>query len=138
MNTQFKDRTKDVSVPELSKFFKKGTKKKDMVWTVKNLGANEIAKANEALKNSQDLGSLLSSLASNNSSEKVDAIKQAMGLSDDVPGEVIRRMTLLTCGSVKPECSHELAVKLSTVHSTVFYRLTNEILSLTGEGSVGE
>ncbi len=129
---QFKDRTFDVPVVELKEFFEDGDK---CVWTVKCLGANEIAIANQAMQANNDLKELVEKLTSTNSTDKIEAIQSAMGLqTGSVPDDIVRRISMLVSGSVEPECDQELAVRISTAYSTVFYRLTNKILSLTGEG----
>lgn len=135
--TQFKDRTFDVPVPELKSFFEEGDKP---IWTVKCLGANEIAIANKAMQSNKDLKEIVAALVSNNSTEKIEAIQEAMGLqAGAVPEDIVRRISMLVSGSLEPKCDQEAAVRISTAYSTVFYRLTNKILSLTGEGmEVGE
>ena len=110
-NTDFKDRTADVPVVELKAFFGDGEK---CVWVVKCLGANEISIANQAIQSNKDLQAIISALVSEQSVEKADAIKDVMGIhSDDVPDDVVRRISLLVSGSLTPECDQEFAVKLS-------------------------
>jgi len=132
-NAKFKDRTADVPVPELKKFFDEDEDK--LIWTVKGIGANEIAVANTAMQTNKDIAGIVSALSSTNSTEKIEAIQEAMGLqSGNVPDDIVRRISLLVSGCVEPEVDQEVAVKLSVAYSAVFYRLTNKILSLTGEG----
>lgn len=131
-NTKFKDRTFDVPTPELKNFFGED---EEHIWTVKCLGANEIATANLAMSSNKDLKGIVAALASTDSKEKIEAIQEAMGLqTGKVPDDVVRRISVLVSGSLSPVCDQEAAVKLSVAYSTVFYRLTNKILYLTGEG----
>jgi len=51
MAADFKDRTADIAVPSLKKFFPEGVKP---VWTVKCLTANEIATANDAVNDNNE------------------------------------------------------------------------------------
>ena len=131
-NTKFKDRTFDVPTPELKNFFGED---EETIWTVKCLGANEIAKANLAMSSNKGVKEIVAALASTNSQEKIEAIQEAMGLqTGDVPDDVVRRISMLVSGSLSPVCDQETAVRISTAYSTVFYRITNKILFLTGEG----
>ena len=64
---------------------------------------------------------------------------KAMGLaSEDVPGDISRRIEMLAAGSVAPQLgadNRDVAVKLAENFPTVFYQLSNAILSLTGQGA---
>lgn len=135
-NTKYKDRIAKVPVPELKKYFADG---EEMVWEVKCLGANEISIANDAAQANKDIAKIVEALASNNAEEKIEAIKKSMGLpSEDVQTDIARRISMLVSASVNPKCEQHTAVKLSTFHGSVFYRITNKILGLIGEGMVGE
>lgn len=135
-NTKYKDRTADVPVPELTKFFAEDEKP---VWTVKCIGANEIAIANEAAESNKNMAKIITALSADNADEKIEAIKEAMGIpGENVQADIARRISMLVSASVSPECDQHIAVKLSNFHGSVFYRITNKILGLIGEGMVGE
>lgn len=132
----FSDRTEEVPVPELAKFFKEGAKP---VWTVRQLSAEELAIVNLAVDQNKNTANIMTALTSNMSKVKVEGIKQAMGMSDETaPDDVVRRIAMLTAGSVSPACPQDLAVKLGNHFASTFFHLTNRIISLTGEGALGE
>jgi hypothetical protein len=128
-SASLKHREQEVPVPALAHFF--GDEKP--VWKVRGLTAAELGRAREAQDRSKTMAQALEAIASG--SPQAEQIRNALGLSDDVPAEVARRIAILVAGSVAPECDHETAVKLSESFPTVFYELTNVITNLTGEGS---
>lgn len=126
----------DVKVPELSGFFDEG---ESAVWQVRGLTGHELAKVNEAIKLNKDVGSILSGISSELHSEKIDAIKETLGINDTSPDDLVRRISALRFASVSPEITQEIAVKLADSFPTIFYLLTNKIFGLTGEGkTLGE
>lgn len=131
--TQFQDRVIEVKVPELSKFF--GDKEKP-IWIVRGLTGHELAKVNEAVRANKDVGSILSGITSEDHSEKIEAIKESLGLTDNTPGDLVRRIAALKNASVDPIASQEMVVKLADTFPTTFYLLTNKIFELTGEGKM--
>lgn len=136
LKTKFRDRTIDVPVPELKKFFDED---ENPVWTVKCLTAEEIALANDEVEQNKDVSAIVTSLTSAIAKEKAEAVKDLIGLNKDrVPGDIVKRISHLISGSVSPECSRELAVKLGVNHAVTFFKLTNKILELSGKGRLGE
>lgn len=134
INASLLPRTKSVDVPELTAFFGK----KPAVWTVRSLTASELARANIAAeKGAENIAALVEAVAGNG--DKAEAIRKSLGISEsDVPGDISRRIELLTTGSVDPELGsdkRDVAVKMAESFPTAFYALTNAILSLTGEGA---
>jgi len=135
-STKYTDRLAEIEVPELAKFFEEADAH---IWVVKCVGANEIAKSNDAAKNNKELIEIVTALAGEQGPERTEAIKEAMGItSSSVQTDVVRRISLLVSASVDPICDQNTAVRISNFHGNVFYRLTNKILSLIGEGMVGE
>jgi len=65
----------------------------------------------------------------------VDAIRESLGMTDETPDDIARRIAMLRYGSVDPECSQEMAVKVAKSFVIVLYSLTNKIMELTGLGS---
>jgi len=130
---QFSVRTIDIKVPELVIFFDEG---EDAVWQVRGLTGHELSKVNEAVKMNKDVASILSGITSELNSDKIDAIKESLGLSSNAPDDLVRRIATLKAGSVAPNLSQELCVKLSDAFPTLFYLLTNKIFELTGEGKM--
>ena len=129
-------RKAEVDVPELAGFFPAGTPAR---WIVRGLTAAEIGRANTAAEKGLDHVKALISAMAGDGSDKAEKMRKAFGLSDDeVPQDVSRRIELLTVGSVSPELGsdkRDVAVKLAETFPTIFYNLTNQILSLTGQGA---
>ena len=125
-----KPRTEEVEVQPLAQWFGEGEKP---VWVVRGLTGAELGRAHEAENRAKAVGAAVEAVASGN--VQADSIKELLGLSGDVPADVARRLSMLAQGSVEPAVDHELAVKLSEAHPTIFYHLTNRILSLTGAGA---
>jgi uncharacterized protein YidB (DUF937 family) len=135
LGASFSPREATVEVPELSDFFADGEKAE---WTVRSLTAAEMGRAELAAeKGVENIKALVEAMAGKG--EKAEALRKAMGISQaETPADVSRRIEMLTAGSVSPELgmeSRDVAVRLAEVHPTVFYKLTNKILSLTGQGA---
>lgn len=145
----FGDRTKDIDVtdPDLLKFFAANGKKspKKAVWTVKALGAEECARANAAKNNYRNVAELASKLSAAVEGKKggedvADPILSLIGLGkEDLPTDYVYRLELFAMGSLKPAIDKRTAVLMAKRKPEFFYKVTNEILSLIGEGqSLGE
>lgn len=135
LNESFVPRTATIEVPELAEYF---ADSEPAEWIVRGLTAAELARANLAAEHgAENARALIEAFAG--SGDKAAAIKKAAGIDDaEVPGDVSRRIEMLTAGSVSPVLGNENrdgAVRLAETFPTVFYNLTNKILSLTGQGS---
>lgn len=135
LNAALAPREQAVPVPELAAWF---APDEPAVWVVRGLTAAELARANEAAQGGLDnLRAMVAALAGEG--DKALAIRRAMGLSaDDVPGDVSRRIEMLSAGSVAPALgadNRDVAVKLAESFPTVFYQLTNTVINLTGQGA---
>lgn len=135
MRTKYRDRIEEVPVPELKKFFGED---ETPIWSVKCLTAEEIAYANDAVSRNFDIAKIIEALAKNKTEGKAEAVKLMVGVSDSVPADVVKRISHLVSGSLSPECTQEMAVKLGVNHSVTFFKLTNKILELSGKGRLGE
>jgi hypothetical protein len=131
-NAKFEPRTEDVSVPDLKDFFEEGA---EPLWRVRNLSGHELGQVNEAAERNKNLSVVLEALVSSNAKEKAEAVKELVGLSEETPNDVARRLEMLSLGSVEPAVDHETAVRLCTHFPIEFYALTNAIIKLTGQGS---
>jgi len=129
---KFKPRTKKVLVESLSAFFAEGDKPE---WEVRGLTAAEIAMANEAQRKNSNVAVVLEALAGSDKAAKVEELRESLGISIDVPGEVAKRLELFVAGSVNPVMSLSHAVKFAENFPIDFYYLTNEITTLSGLGS---
>jgi hypothetical protein len=64
----------------------------------------------------------------------VQAIRAAIVLTGDTPGEIAKRVEMLVTGSVTPKIEHATAAKLAENFPIEFLMLTNAITELTGMG----
>jgi hypothetical protein len=124
-------RTQDVPVPDLAAWFDDS----DPVWRVRGLTANEIAKTRVAGEARRRESAFAAALATGSKSEIIAEVQHAIGRSDSVEPDLARRLEMLTLGSVDPLCPLDVAVRLAEHFPTVFYQLTDRILTLTGLGS---
>ena len=127
--TEFRPRTARVPVPALAHFFGDG---EPAEWEVRGLTATELHKAIEAGRRQNSIDSIVKAIAAN--SDQTSAIRKALGLSKDTPGEIAKRLELLVLGSVAPVVTLPQAVRLAEAFPVEFLSLTNEITELTGKG----
>lgn len=125
---KFADRTKRVDVPALSDFFKDG----EAVWVVRGLNSNQLHKAMVANQTQKALEQILSAISENKDQAK--QVGSALGVHGDTPGEIAKRLEMLTAGSVEPEITLPIAVKMAETFPIEFLTLTNAITELTGMG----
>lgn len=134
-SASFRRREEDVPVKDLAAWFK-GMKEGDTpVWRVRGLTGEELARVNEAQARNRNKNAVIDALNSDKGEKVTDAIKELIGTGGSVPDDLARRIEMLAVGSVLPECSHQVAVKLAESFPVEFYDLTNKITSLTGLGS---
>lgn len=136
LNAALQPRQQTIDVPELHAWFATGSA---ATWIVRSLTSSELARANQAAETGmENVRAMIAALAGTGT-DKSGAIRQAMGLSDeDVPADVSRRIEMLTAGSVEPALGanqRDVAVRLAETFPGVFYRLTNAIINLTGQGA---
>lgn len=126
---RFEARTERVLVKGLAPFFAEG---EEPVFVVRGLSSNELHVAMEAGKRQSAVEAIVSAISTK--TEQVEAIRKAIGLSKDTPGEVAKRLEMLVAGSVEPKLSLPQAVKLAEAFPVEFMELTNMITMLTGKG----
>lgn len=127
----FSARTADVAVHDLADFFEGDDSPK---WQVRGLSGHELGQVNEAVEINNNLTAMLGALASENIKEKIDGLKESLGLTDKTPNDLVRRIALLKFGSVEPKVDQPMAVRMADAYPVTFYALTNKILELTGQG----
>jgi hypothetical protein len=137
LSAALRPRDMAIDVPDLAEYFGEDEKP---VWVVRGLTAAELARANQSAdKGVENLKALVAVMAGSSSSEKAAALRNTLGLNEDeVPVDVSRRIEMLAIGSVSPEIgqiNRDVAVKIAEYYPTVFYSLTNQILTLTGQGA---
>jgi len=127
----FEDRTESVPVPDLKEWFAEG---EEPAFVVRGLTAEELARCNEAVQKNKNISSVVEALHSSNQQEKVQAMREMLGVSESVPNDLAKRLEQFTLGTVDPDMDHELAVKFAETYPVEFYQLTNKIMELTGQG----
>jgi len=139
--TDFHPREADVPVPDLKAFFS-GTAEKDddgkdkpPAWRVRGLTGPELARVNESQQRNRDRNAIAQGLLSGKDAQVTDAVRELIGDGDSVPDDIAKRLEMLVVGSVNPEISHSVAVRLCTAYPIEFYQLTTRITQLTGQGS---
>jgi hypothetical protein len=133
IKTTFESRTCDVPVPDLKAFF---AADEPPVFKVRGLTGNELARVHDAVDKHKNILGILESLVSTKSSDKVDAIRKALGVTDDVPNEIAKRLEMLIVATVSPQLDLDVAVKLAENFPIEFYSLTGKITELTGQGAI--
>lgn len=126
---EFTARTESVTVPQLAEFFGDGA---PPVFVVRGLSASELQRALEAGTRQNGIDVVVKAIASQK--DQVALIRQALGMSADVPGEVAKRMEMLVQGCVAPKLTHATVAKLAEVCPIEFFDITNKITALTGQG----
>ena len=126
---EFVPRTKSVAVPALADFFGSD---ETPVWVVRGLTSNELHRAINAKVTSKLTDEVVKAIDSGGDIAK--ELQKKLGLGKDVPAEVAKRLEMLVAGSVEPEITLQVAVKLAENFPVDFLTLTNEITELTGMG----
>jgi hypothetical protein len=126
---RFEPRTERVLVEGLAPFFAEG---EESAFVVRGLSSSELHVAMEAGKRQATIEAVVSAIASK--TEQVAAIRKAIGLSKDTPGEIAKRLEMLVAGAVEPKLSLPQAVKIAEAFPIEFMQLTNAITLLTGKG----
>lgn len=135
LNDKFEARTADVPVPDLRDWFTELEEGETPAWKVRGLTHSEIAKAIELSATSNPLEAAVKAIAGS-SKDKENAIKEIIGITDDVPVDTARRIYHLVYCSVEPEVDRSFAVRLSNTHPIEFTQITNKILELTAKGQI--
>jgi hypothetical protein len=136
LRTKFERRTGEVPIEALKEFFEKGERP---VWKVQSLTGQELGAANAAAERSQNLSAIVEAVQGRYK-DKVKAFKGMLGLTDDMPVDVAKRIEMILVGSVEPDLQNEggldLALKILEAFPIEFYLITNEITKLTGQGHI--
>lgn len=128
--------TKKIPVPELKEFFPEG---QEPVWIIKALTGHELAIVNESVEMVTRTKAVIDAISEGSNESIKRGIKTLINRDGEItPEDLARRHRMLEFGTVS-ECPEHLCVKLAHAKPTIFYRLTNEIIRMTGDGaSLGE
>jgi hypothetical protein len=127
---KFEARKARVSVEALAPFFDDG---EPAEWEVRGLTAAELHQAMEASTRQSSIESIIKALATK--ADQANAIRQALGMAGDTPGEIAKRIEMLVMASIQPTIDMPAAVKLAENFPIEFLQLTNKISELTGQGA---
>ena len=123
-----------VPVPALAAWFDDG---EPAEWKVRGLTGNQLHRALEAGNRQGSIEAVVKALAA--SGDQAQAVRKALGLSADTPGEMAKRLEMLVMGSVSPVVDLPTCVKLAETFPVEFLNLTHKITELTGNGfTLGE
>jgi len=128
LKAQYLPRTANVQVPELKEYFGEA----EAVWTVRGMTGEELARTAELAARNKSLDTAVQALSSKQA--EIDQMREVLGVGDDVPIELAKRIEQLLVCSVDPVPNRQAALKLATTLPILFYQITNEIVRLTGLG----
>lgn len=124
-------RTQEVPVPELADFFTDGA---PAIFKVRGLSADELYKIRSSVSRHRLMEGIAEGLAEGSKSGAARAIKDALGAGPALDPATPRAMETLIAGCVDPPCDLDLARLLMDKHGLVFMKLSDAIMSLTGQG----
>jgi len=133
MGNSFVPREDIVPLPDLAEFF---PDKEKPEFTVRGLNGIELARVNESVEKNRNLTGIIEGLVSPDQRDKIDALRDMVGLGNKTPDEIVRRVQLLIIGSVEPKFQQDQAVRFCRVYPIEFYQITNKITQLTGQGHI--
>jgi transcription antitermination factor NusA-like protein len=128
MATKFEARTESIKVAALSDFFGES----DPVWVVRGLTASELARTIEASSKHKSIDQVIKAIGQNDAS--IAELREALGISDDTPQDIAKRLEQIVIASVEPKIDITNAVKMAECFPVEFYQITNTIVMLTGLG----
>ena len=128
-------RTQEVAVPELAEWFTAGA---PAVFVVRGLSADELYKIRSSASRQKVLEGIAEGLAEGSKSGAARAILDALGGAGTLDPATPRAMETLMAGCVDPPCDLDMARLLESKHGLIFMRLSDAIMSLTGQGGMVE
>jgi len=128
--TKFEPRTAEVRVDALAAFFDEG---EEPLWKVRGMTATELYKTVDARNRQESTVAIVKAIANN--VDQVTAVRKALGLTSDVPGEIVKRLEMIVMASLSPTIELPTAVKLAESFPIEFMLITNQITELTGRGA---
>jgi len=138
LTTRFELRTASVQVPELKGMFGDEAP----VIEVRGLDGVSWGKAQESIRKRRDIATIQAKIASGAANEIADAVRESLGLNDQLAAMDALRLELFPMGVVKPEMSEvdalAFAKRLLKYFPDAFKRITDKIAELTGASDLGE
>jgi hypothetical protein len=136
MSSEFSPREGEVLVPDMAEWFEGS--KEDAKLIVRGLTGNEFAIAQDAVSNTNQLMAMIEAIASKSKSENIKGFKAMLGGVEDgdTHNEIVIRIETLVLGSVEPKFDEGMAARFARTYPIEFYKATNKINQLTGQGQV--
>jgi len=128
-SAEFVPRTRVITVRALSDFFGKD---EEPVWEIRGLTSVELSKALAAKDTAKLTREVVEAI--DRGEAVTNALKKHIGVSDDVPAEIAKRMEMLVIASVNPRVELPIAVKLAEYFPIQFLEITTAITDLTALG----
>ena len=110
---------------------------KPVVFRVRGLTSQELAKAEQESDNSQLMAKVAERLAGSES-EKVQALIDGLGLGDDTPRALTKKLMHVQMAVVSQDLKLQDVVRIADAFPTDFLELSNQIYNLTGKGKVAQ
>lgn len=108
-----------------------------VVFKVRGLTADELARADQEADNSKLLVKVAERLAGSEA-EKAQALLDGLGLGDDTPQALAKKLAHVQMAVVEPQLKIQDVVRIADAYPTDFLELSNQIYSLTGQGKVAQ
>lgn len=109
-----------------------------VVFRVRGLTANELARADEEADTSKLLLDVAERLASSKQGDKAQALLDGLGLGGGTPAALRRKICHVAAGVVSPELDQQDVVKLADAFPIEFGQLAHKIYELTGKGKAAQ
>jgi hypothetical protein len=81
-----------------------------------------------------NLSAIIEAISNSAGSAKVKELKDAIGIGEETPVDLQKRLQQLVMGSVDPVIDEATAAKLAKTFPIEFYTLTTKVSELTGLG----
>lgn len=108
-----------------------------VVFRVRGLTAEELAKADQEADNSKLLLKVAERL-SGSESEKAQALLEGLGLGDSTPKALAKKLSHVQMAVVTPELKIQDVVRIADAFPMDFLELSVHIYDLTGQGKVAQ
>jgi len=112
-------------------------KPKQVVYRVRGLTAQELAKADQEADNSKVLLKVAEQLAGTES-ERAQGLLSGLGLGDDTPKALAKKLSHVQMAVVSPQLKIQDVVRIADAFPMDFLELSVHIYDLTGQGKVAQ
>lgn len=126
---EYEPNIKEVQVPALAYLFDEG---EEPIIKVRGQTATEVALTEEIDIQQQDIVTILQAITTTKG--QVAVIKDHLGMNDDVPTSIKKRMRKIVECSVEPPLDMAFTILLAERHPVEFGRISNAIAEATNKG----